>query len=186
MFHGQANAVALFIHTKNNDFYDVADLHSFAGMAESAVGYFGNMHQTILMDTDIHENTEINDVTNCTGQLHALFQVFHFQNILAQNGGGKLLAGIPSGLGQFLCNVGQSGLTNTAVGSSFAQTVFVQFFADFSSCLFVTAQQLQQLLCSGIGFRMDTGIVENFLAFRNPEEAGCLLKGLGSKLWHFL
>ena len=33
---------------------------------------------------------------------------------------------------------------------------------------------------------MDAGIVQNFLAFRDPQEAGTLLKGLGAKFRHLL
>ena len=89
--------MTLFIHRKNDDFDNVANFQYFTGVAQSTVAYFGNVYQTILVNTNVHKDAEIDDISDGTGQLHAGNQIFHFQHILAQNGLGQFIAGIAAG-----------------------------------------------------------------------------------------
>ncbi len=49
------------------------------------VGHLGDMHQTILLDTNIYERAEVYHVAHRSLQHHARLQVFHLENIVAQN-----------------------------------------------------------------------------------------------------
>ena len=40
-------------------------------MLDIAVGDLGDVHQSVLMDTDIHEHTKVNDITHGSFQNHA-------------------------------------------------------------------------------------------------------------------
>ena len=106
--------MALFIHTQNHDLDNIADLHQFTGMPQTAVCYLTDVDQTILMHTDIHKYTEVDDIADRTGELHAGYQILHIQNIFAQDWGGQFVSGIPAGLGQFFGNIQQSGFAGSA------------------------------------------------------------------------
>ena len=118
--------MALFIHIQNHDFYDIANLDQLAGMTQTTVADLRDVDQTVLVDADIHKDTEINDVADSAGQHHAGLQILHFQNIFAQDGSGKFVTGIPARLRQFLCDVCQSGFSDTAILSSLGDTVSIQ------------------------------------------------------------
>ena len=65
--------MALFVHFQNDHLHHIANLHSLAGVAQAAVTDLRNVDKAILMDADIHEDTEVDDVADGAGQLHAGF-----------------------------------------------------------------------------------------------------------------
>ena len=44
-----------------------------------------NMHQSILMHSDIYESSKINHISHCTLKDHTLFQILHIKYIRPQN-----------------------------------------------------------------------------------------------------
>ena len=141
------------------------------------------MHQTVLMDADVHENAEVDDIAHRAGQLHAGLQILHFQHVLAQNGGGQLVPGVAAGLAQLLSDIKQCRLTHGAFRGGLAQAVGVQLFRQGREIVALfAAQKVQQRLCGGVGLRMDAGVVQNLLAFGDTQETGALLKGFRAEL----
>ena len=53
--HGQADAVTLLIHIQHHNLHNIANFNGFTGMLESTVGYLRNVHQTIMVNTNVHE-----------------------------------------------------------------------------------------------------------------------------------
>jgi hypothetical protein len=37
-------------------------LHHIERMGDTAIGHLGDMYESVLMDTDVHEGTEVGDV----------------------------------------------------------------------------------------------------------------------------
>ena len=62
--HGQADTLLCHIYGEYLHIHNIADADSFQRMLDIAVGDLGDMHQSVLMDTDIHEHTEVNDITH--------------------------------------------------------------------------------------------------------------------------
>ena len=50
-------------------------LYHIGGMGDATVGHLGDMHKTVLMDTDIYEGSEVGDVGNDAWQFHSLDKV---------------------------------------------------------------------------------------------------------------
>ena len=50
-------------------------------MFDKSLCHLGNVHQTVLMYTDIYKCTEINNITDSSLQHHSFFQIFHFKNV---------------------------------------------------------------------------------------------------------
>ena len=46
-------------------------------MFDEFLAHLGNMDQAILMHTDIHKSTEVNDIADSSLEDHALFQILH-------------------------------------------------------------------------------------------------------------
>ena len=118
LLHGKADAVALFIYGQHHDLNDVTNLQHLAGMLQPTVAHFADMHQTVLMNADVHEDTKVDDITHRTGQLHAGDQILHFQHILPQYGGRQLVTGVTTGLGKLLGDVDEGHFAHTALFGS--------------------------------------------------------------------
>jgi len=69
--HGEADALALFIHIQHGDFDHIAHRHHLGGVLDELITDLGDMHQTVLMDTDIHKHTEVDDIADRAGKHHA-------------------------------------------------------------------------------------------------------------------
>ena len=62
--HCKLNPLLFHIHTQNFHFHDIPDADDLQRMFDKAVAHLGDMHQSVLMDTDIHAHTEVNDITH--------------------------------------------------------------------------------------------------------------------------
>lgn len=60
----KVDALFVEIDADNLDFYRFADAKRLAGMLDEAVGNFGNMHESVVMNADIHKRAEVDYVTN--------------------------------------------------------------------------------------------------------------------------
>ena len=58
------------------------------------VADLGDVDEAVLVDTDVHEDAEVDDIADGAGEHHAGLQILHFQHIRAENGRGELVTGI--------------------------------------------------------------------------------------------
>ena len=63
--------MAFLIHTQHNNLDNISNLNRLTRMLQAAAGDFGDVHQAILMNADVHKNTKVNHVTYRASQLHA-------------------------------------------------------------------------------------------------------------------
>ncbi len=145
------------------------------------------MDKTILVNTDVHEDTKINNVTDGTCQYHARLEVFHFQHIRTQDRSRQVITRVTAGLEKLLNDILKRRYTNP---TKLCRTFLAELgkaglqilYSARGNVLFVVSTQGQQLPCCIVGLGVDTGIIKDFLTFRNPKEARALLERLWAKL----
>ena len=76
--HGQRDAFSGGIDFQHFHFHHVAGFHDFARVLDEFIGESGDVHQTVLMDADVHERAEVGDVGNHAFEYHANLQVADF------------------------------------------------------------------------------------------------------------
>ena len=139
------------------------------------------------MDTDVHKNTEVDDVPYSTGQFHTGNQILHFQHIFPQDRLGQFVTGIPSGFAELFGDVYQCGFTDCTFFCSLFQAVRFQLAQEIRQiAAFLASQQIQQCLCCCIRLRMNACVIQDLLAFRNPQETGTLFESFGAQLGYLL
>lgn len=69
--HRQRNTLLRNIHIQNLHLNDVPDSDCLKRMLDETVCDLGNVYQPVLMYSDIHEHTEINNIAHCTFKNHA-------------------------------------------------------------------------------------------------------------------
>ena len=62
LFHGQADALFLLVHLQNDHLHNIPHGHRLGGVPDEFVTHLRDVHQTVLMDADIHEHAEVDDV----------------------------------------------------------------------------------------------------------------------------
>ena len=157
-------------------------------MLDIPIRNLGNMHQTVLMHTDIYEHTEIDHISDCPLKDHAFFQIVHLQHIRAQDRFGHLVARISRRLLQFFHNIAERDLTDPQLFSKLlivfdrkgqsGQIVLCHVFRRVSLLL-------QQLFRRLIGLRMHPCAVQRVLPLCDPHESGALFECLRSQLRYF-
>ena len=60
--HSQRNAFACGIDFQHFHFHHIAGFYHFTRVLDKLIGQGGDVHQTVLMDADIHERAEVGDV----------------------------------------------------------------------------------------------------------------------------
>ena len=83
-FHRERDAVAAVVNLNHSDLHMLMQLHYVERMCNAAVGHLGDMHQSVLMDADIHEGTEVGDVRDDAWQHHSLHKVVDGGDILVE------------------------------------------------------------------------------------------------------
>ena len=53
----------------------LVEVDDVAGMGDATIGHLGDVHQTVLMDAEVDEGSEIGDVGDDAGQNHSLVEV---------------------------------------------------------------------------------------------------------------
>ena len=66
-FHGQRNAVAPVIDFLDHDADMLVQVYYLVGVSHILVGQLRDVHQTVLVDADVDEGTEIGDVGDDAG-----------------------------------------------------------------------------------------------------------------------
>ena len=62
----------------------LVEFDDIEGMGNTTVGHLGDVNQSILMDTDIHEGPEVGDVCDDARQDHTLHQIVDGGDILIE------------------------------------------------------------------------------------------------------
>ena len=148
-------------------------------MADTLHGHMGNMHQAVFVQTDINECTEVNDVSDCTGELIAYMEVTDLKHITSQQCAFKLITVVSERLTDRIFNV----LQCIAVDAEFLNLFFRElcircaklgnaaYFHDFSGCF--------------IALRMDRSFIQRFITVLDAQEACTLCKCLRTELLDF-
>jgi len=141
------------------------------------------------VDADVHKDAEVDDISDGALELHPRLQVLQLHHIGAENGGGQLIPGVPSGLHQLPDDVRQGGgaraanLRQPVQSDGLRPGLQLLQPACLHVCLGIAAGG-QQLFRRAIALRMDACVVQNRGTLRHPEEAGALLVRLGTQLGH--
>src|SRR5437588_1931673 len=105
ILHAQLHPSPLHINTQHAYLHNLPDGDDRERVAHVAVGKLGDMHQAILLDTDIDESAKVHHVAHRPLQEHAGLQVFHLEHVVAQEGSGQRFARVKSRLLQILQDV---------------------------------------------------------------------------------
>ena len=76
--------MASVVNLNHPDFYMLMELDHVEWMGDTTVRHLGDMHQTILMDADIDEGTEVGDIGDDTRQYHSFFEIVDGSNVLVE------------------------------------------------------------------------------------------------------
>ena len=112
LLDGQADALFLLVYAQHDHLHHISYGQHLRGMLHIMICNFRNMHQSILMDTNIHKRSKINDIPNRSGEHHAGLQILYLHNVCPQNGLGQRISDVPAGLHQLTGHIHQSGNTD--------------------------------------------------------------------------
>ena len=105
-FHTKGYALTTKVYTDDSDANMLMKMNNLGGIADIAVRQLGNMHQTVLMDSDIDEGTKIGYICHYTWQLHPLMKIFKRLYTGIELKGFNLLTRVTARLLQFVHNIG--------------------------------------------------------------------------------
>ena len=111
--HGQADSLLLHIHSKYSYIHHIPDRNCLKRMFNISLTHLGDMHQSILMNTDIHKCPEINDITDSSLKDHTFFEVFHIKYICTKYRFRHLITWISCRFFQFFYNIAKCRLTDS-------------------------------------------------------------------------
>ena len=138
------------------------------------------MHQTVLMNADVDEGSEVGDVGDDTRQYHSLFEVVDGGDILVE-----LKPRVTTRLLQFLHDISKGRDTDISRHILF-DIDGLSFLLIINKVCYSTALILRHLLYDGIALRMDGRVVERVLGTRDTKEACTLLESRRSQTRHLL
>src|SRR2546427_10326291 len=187
--HAQLHSSALHINVQHAHLHNLPDGDDRERVAHVAVGKLGDMHQAILLDTDIDEGAKVHHVTHRSLQEHAGLQVFQLENVVAQEGSGQRFARVKSRLLQVLQDVVKGRQANAdlfsdtgpgrllaialCITATIAATQTVLLFDElaelgdtfgrsgyFALIITPSGQHREHRASSGVTFRVNEGVVE--------------------------
>ena len=186
LLHGKGDAVAFGISRQDDHIHDITDGDRFGGVLDITAADLRDMHQTVLMDADIHERAEIRHIAYRSFELHTRLQVLEIEDIRAEQRRRQLIAWIAPGLLKLGNNIHQGRHTNPAALCGIGSAQFLYACRKLSqlagsSVLNGVSAQGKQRFSRGVGFGMDRGPVEQVVTFRYAQKARTLLISLGAK-----
>ena len=110
ILHCERNAFFVKVDTLYLDRNHVADRQHLRGVLNESVGYFGDMHKSVLMNADVHESAEVDDVSDSTRKLHTGCEVAHIHNVCAEHGEGETVTNVASRLFKLANDIVESRL----------------------------------------------------------------------------
>ena len=108
-FHGERNAAAPEVDVSDANADMLVEADNIHRMADASVGELRNVDEAILMDADVYEGTEVCDVCDDAGQLHAFAQVVDGTDVSVELERFERLAWVAAGFLQFVHDVSKSG-----------------------------------------------------------------------------
>ena len=109
--HGKADALAVIFHRKHFYPNHIPHMENLSRMADEFFADLRNMHQSILMDADIHKSPEIRHIPDSAGKLHTHLQVVGGENVRPEKHRGQLVPGITAGLQELRDDILKGGNT---------------------------------------------------------------------------
>src|SRR5690606_34576517 len=152
--HGERDAVALHVDLHHAHLHDVAGLHHLMRVLHKAIRKLGDVHQTVLMDTDIHERAKGGDVGDCTFELHAGPEILNLLDTVGESCRLEGWSRIAARLFQFGDNVLHCWQAEALV-DELARIDLLQHRTVTHDRTQVTAACGNDLACNAIGFGVD-------------------------------
>ena len=87
----------------------LVELHHVGGMVHPTVGKLGDVHEAVLMDTDVYESSEVRDVRDDAGKNHSWGKILDFVDAAVEAELLKLLSRVTARLLQLEHDVLQGG-----------------------------------------------------------------------------
>src|SRR5690606_24717003 len=116
--HGQADALARYVHLQHPDLDDIPGLDHIPRVLDEGLAEHGNMHQTILVHADIDEGTEVGHVADHPLEHHAGLEVADLLHPFLEGRRLELGTRVAAGLVQLGENVGDGRDTEALVGEA--------------------------------------------------------------------
>ena len=76
--HRKSDPFFLKIYADDLDLYDIPDGDNIERVLyKLVVGHLGDVHQTVLVNTDVHKRAEIDDIPDSSLENHSDLQILH-------------------------------------------------------------------------------------------------------------
>ena len=94
ILHAQSDTFAAHIDFYDTDADVLMEADDLRGVGDEAVGELGDVDQSVLVDSDVDEGSEVGDVCNDTGEFHSYDEVGEGMDILVEFEDFNLSSGI--------------------------------------------------------------------------------------------
>ena len=84
ILHTQCDTFATHIYFDDTDADVLMKTDDLCGVGDEAVGELRDVDESVLMDTDVDEDTEVGDVCHDTGEFHSYDEVVESVDILVE------------------------------------------------------------------------------------------------------
>ena len=152
-------------------------------MFDKSLCHLGNVHQTVLMYTDIYKCTEINNITDSSLQHHSFFQIFHFKNVWTKDRFRHVITRVTGRFLQFFHNITKCNLTDSQFCCHLLIVFYLQGKSKEISChniIWLISKFWKKCRCCFIALRMYTCCIQRILSTGNTHETCTLFKCLRS------
>ena len=106
-FHAERNALATEVDADDAYLDMLMQTDDLCGVADIAVGELGDVDETVLMDANVDEGSEVGDVGDDARQQHAFLQVVDGLDVSVELECFNLFAGVAAWLLQFAHDIGE-------------------------------------------------------------------------------
>ena len=151
-------------------------MNDFGGVGDVFIGQLTDVDESVLMDTDVNEGSEIGDICHNSRQFHAFVQVFNGLNTGVELEGFNLFAGVTAGFLQLFHDIRKGGESNVGGNVSLdinllARTFIINKVSDRAVVV------LSHLFDDVVALRVYGAVVEWILGFWYAQESSTLLIG---------
>ncbi len=173
---GESDAFGFKVGAEDLDLDDLAGLDGLGRLLDKAVRELADVDQTVLVDADVHEGSELCDVGDDALKDHAGLYVGELADGLGEVGGDELVPWVATGLTEFFEDVrdGEGAGGELLCVDLVEELWALDEFGDGG------IEGSGNLLDDRVRLRMDGGAVEWILAVSDAKEAGGLLEGFGA------
>ena len=136
--HGQRDTLPFLIHAHHPDRHHVSHTHDIVRALDVAIGELADMHEPRVLQTDVHEGSEVHHIENRALQLHAGSQVFKLENPLLEDRLGQVVTGVSLGTAEGLDDVLESELADAQILGQLDRIGFRKSVLRFGKLFLVT------------------------------------------------